>query len=112
MDDIVWTINPQNDTMEQLLYRMKEFAAEILEPLNINFSFDEQGVLSTLTLDIRKRKDLYLVFKEAINNAANAAIRRALKPDTLSNPMPSLPLVSIRMSSTPRRRMAFGRARG
>lgn len=70
MDDIVWTINPLNDTMEQLLYRMKEFAAEMLEPLSINFSFEEQGDLSTMKLDIRKRKDLYLVFKEAINNAA------------------------------------------
>ncbi len=70
MDDIVWAINPQNDTMEQLLFRMKEFAAEILEPLNINYAFDEQGDFSSIKLDIKKRKDLYLLFKEAINNAA------------------------------------------
>ena len=70
MDDIVWTINPQNDTMEQLLYRMKEFAAEILEPLNINYRFEENGDLASIKLDIRKRKDLYLLFKEAVNNAA------------------------------------------
>jgi len=70
MDDIVWTINPRNDTMEQLLYRMQEFAAEILEPLNINYTFEENGDLSGMKLDIRKRKDLYLLFKEAVNNAA------------------------------------------
>jgi signal transduction histidine kinase len=70
MDDIVWTINPQNDTMEQLLYRMKEFAGEMLEPLNIDYRFEEAGELAAIKLDIRKRKDLYLVFKEAINNAA------------------------------------------
>ena len=70
MDDIVWTINPQNDTMEQLLYRMKEFAAEMLEPLNIDYHFEEAGELAAIKLDIRKRKDLYLLFKEAINNAA------------------------------------------
>jgi signal transduction histidine kinase len=70
MDDIVWAINPQNDTMEQLLFRMKEFAAEILEPLGINYSFEEHGGLSSIKLDIRKRKDLYLIFKEALNNAA------------------------------------------
>ena len=70
MDDIVWTINPRNDTMEQLLYRMKEFAAEILEPLNINYSFDEEGDFASLKLDIRQRKELYLLFKEAVNNAA------------------------------------------
>jgi two-component system sensor histidine kinase UhpB len=70
MGDIVWAINPQNDTMEQLLFRMKEFAVEILEPLNINYTFEEQGAFSSLKLDIKKRKDIYLLFKEAINNAA------------------------------------------
>jgi two-component system, NarL family, sensor histidine kinase UhpB len=89
MDDIVWTINPQNDTMEQLLYRMKEFAAEILEPLNINYSFQEDGDFPSMKLDIRKRKDLYLVFKEAINNAAkysqcsNLLIRLRREGDSL-----------------------------
>jgi len=70
MDDIVWTINPQNDSPEQLFCRMKEFAAEMLDPLNINYSFEEQGDFSSLHLDIRKRRDLYLLFKEAVNNAA------------------------------------------
>jgi two-component system sensor histidine kinase UhpB len=70
MGDIVWAINPQNDTMEQLLFRMKEFAVEILEPLNIHYHFDEEGDFSAVKLDIRKRKDFYLLFKEALNNAA------------------------------------------
>ncbi len=47
MDDIVWAINPQNDTMEQVLFRMKEFASEILEPLNINYAFEEKGNFSS-----------------------------------------------------------------
>jgi two-component system, NarL family, sensor histidine kinase UhpB len=70
MGDLVWTINPQNDTIEQMIYRMKEFTAEILEPLNINYTFKEGGDFSAIKLDIRKRKDFYLLFKEAINNAA------------------------------------------
>jgi signal transduction histidine kinase len=70
MDDIVWAINPRNDTMEQLLVRMKEFAAELLEPLNIRYRFEENGNLAGLKLDVRRRRDLYLLFKEAVNNAA------------------------------------------
>jgi signal transduction histidine kinase len=69
MGDIVWAINPQNDTFEQIIFRMKEFIAEILEPLNINYAFEEEGNFSTIKLDIKKRKDFYLLFKEAINNA-------------------------------------------
>ena len=70
MDDIVWAINPQNDTMEQLLFRMEEFAAELLEPLHMNYSFKGNGQLSLIKLDIKQRKDFYMLFKEALNNAA------------------------------------------
>jgi len=74
MGDIVWTINPQNDTIEQMIVRMKEFTAEILEPLNINYTFKEGGDFSSLKLDIGKRKDFYLLFKEAVNNAAKYSL--------------------------------------
>lgn len=69
MDDIVWAINPQHDTMEELLSRMKEFAAELLEPANIDYRFEEKGDLTAMKLDVRRRKELYLLFKEAVNNA-------------------------------------------
>ncbi|MEO6135574.1 MAG: tetratricopeptide repeat protein [Ginsengibacter sp.] len=70
MGDIVWAINPQNDTFEQMIFRMKEFTAEILDPLNINYHFKELGNFSNIKLDIKKRKDFYLLYKEAVNNAA------------------------------------------
>ena len=70
MSDIVWAINPHHDSFEQMILRMKEFAAEILEPLNIQYSFKEEGHFSSLKLDVEKRKNVYLLFKEAVNNAA------------------------------------------
>ena len=70
MSDIVWAINPQHDTIEQMILHMKEFAAEMLEPLNIKYTFKEEGNFSGLKLDVEKRKDFYLLFKEAVNNAA------------------------------------------
>jgi len=70
MGDIVWAINPQNDTFEQMIFRMKEFTAEILEPLNINYTFKEEGNFSAIKFDIKKRKDFYLLYKEAVNNSA------------------------------------------
>jgi two-component system, NarL family, sensor histidine kinase UhpB len=70
MSDIVWAINPHNDTGEKMMFKMKEFAAEILEPLDIHFTFREEGNVSELKLDPQKRRDLFLIFKESINNAA------------------------------------------
>ncbi len=70
MSDIVWAINPLNDTLEKIIVRIKVYAAEVLEPLNINYSIKEEGDFSGVTLDLNRRKDFYLVCKEAINNAA------------------------------------------
>lgn len=70
MDDIVWSINPNNDNMGKVVVRMREFAAEILEPLNINLLFEVDNVINTLETKMRWRRDFYLIFKEAINNSA------------------------------------------
>lgn len=70
MSDIVWSINPKNDLAEQMVFKMKEFCAEILEPAGINYSFHIDNSIETLKLDSEKRKNLFLIFKEAINNAA------------------------------------------
>lgn len=70
MGDIVWAINPQNDTVEKVIFKMKEFASDLLDPLNICYTFVEKGSFSALQLDAQKRRDIYMVFKETINNAA------------------------------------------
>ncbi|MEQ9378505.1 MAG: tetratricopeptide repeat protein [Imperialibacter sp.] len=70
MSDIVWSINPNNDSLEQVLVKMKEFAAEILEPKGIAFSFQGIDEVKNIVLASEKRKNVFLIFKEAINNAA------------------------------------------
>lgn len=70
MSDIVWTINPMNDSFEKVIFKMKEFAADILEPMNIQYEFVQSNDFSGVQLDLNQRKNLYLIFKEAINNAA------------------------------------------
>jgi two-component system sensor histidine kinase UhpB len=69
MADIVWSINPGNDTLDEIILHMKEFAAEILEPKNINYHFEEIGSIKNLKIDATIRKNLFLIFKEALNNA-------------------------------------------
>jgi signal transduction histidine kinase len=69
MSDIVWSINPHNDEMEKVVSKMKEFAAEILEPKRMELTFQHTPPQGR-ELDSVKRKNLLLIFKEAINNAA------------------------------------------
>ena len=70
MSDIVWTINPANDTLERIVFKMREFAADILDPLNIGCVVHQEGEFHAVRLGLQTRRDIYLIFKEAINNAA------------------------------------------
>ncbi|MBS1583257.1 MAG: hypothetical protein JST66_13745 [Bacteroidetes bacterium] len=72
MSDIVWSVDPEQDSMEDLLARMREFGAAVLEAKGISFRFDGTGALHA-TLPPLVKSDLYLIFKEAVNNAAKHA---------------------------------------
>jgi signal transduction histidine kinase/streptogramin lyase len=73
MSDIVWTINTKNDRFDNVINRMRAFAIEILEPKDCAVNFEVGKNLDDLALDMSQRKNLYLIFKEAINNAAKYA---------------------------------------
>jgi ligand-binding sensor domain-containing protein/two-component sensor histidine kinase len=69
MNDIVWAINPRNDNMATILQRMESFAKPLLASQEIQFHFTHAISLEQLNLEMTKRKNFYLIFKEAINNA-------------------------------------------
>jgi signal transduction histidine kinase/ligand-binding sensor domain-containing protein len=73
MDDIIWTINPQNDKGEHLLSRMREFAAELTEPKGIGLICELDEELEKLQFTIDQKRNIYLIFKEALNNAVKHA---------------------------------------
>jgi len=73
MSDIVWSVNPKNDDFGSIMLRMREFAVEVLEAEDIALYFTSDSTLENLQLPMEQRKDLYLIFKEAINNAAKYA---------------------------------------
>ncbi len=70
LSDIVWSIHADKEIFDELLAKMKEFASEILEPQGISWQFDVDEAVYKLKPGIEKRKAIFLVFKESINNAA------------------------------------------
>lgn len=70
MDDIVWSINPMNDSMQRITARMREFATGVLEAKDIEVSFKVDEKVKDLRLDMESRRDFFLIFKEAVNNIA------------------------------------------
>jgi hypothetical protein len=70
MNDIVWAINPSNDKLEKIESRMRNFASVLLAAKNIQLEFFSDEKVSHYFLGMQERKNLYLIFKEAINNSA------------------------------------------
>ncbi|MHA4810429.1 ligand-binding sensor domain-containing protein [Flavitalea flava] len=68
LDDIVWSINTNHDTLEQTVARMRRYAAEIFDAANINYELQLDGQFEQRKLNMEHRRDFFLVFKEAINN--------------------------------------------
>jgi signal transduction histidine kinase len=73
MSDIVWSLNPNNESFEQLQNRMITFAAMILAPRNILYDFIADNELQKLQFTSEQRKDIFLIFKEALYNTVKYA---------------------------------------
>ncbi len=73
MRDTVWAINPNNDTLEKLFGRMQNFSTEVLSAKDIALTFDNQTINAKVNLSMEQRRNVYLVFKESINNIVKHA---------------------------------------
>ncbi len=69
MSDIVWAINPANDDMGKMVDRMKSYARElcVIKEKELILSIDDRTRL--LRPQLEQRRNIYLIFKEALNNA-------------------------------------------
>ena len=69
MGDLVWAINPGNDGGEKLLLRMENYATDLCAVKEITLHFQSDPKINTQSVGIETRRNIFLVYKEAINNA-------------------------------------------
>ena len=70
MSDIVWAINPARDSLLDFTRRMRQHADEVFTLRGIELRFNAPGAHDGLKLGVDVRRDLLLIFKEAVNNSA------------------------------------------
>ena len=70
MSDIVWAIAPEHDRLSNLTYRMRRFAADLLSAQGMQLEFRTGVAEHDLKVGAHVRRELYLIFKEAIHNVA------------------------------------------
>ena len=64
MDDMLWTFNPQNDSMEKTILRMKEYAEAIQNTFPTQVSMEVDEKVNQLKLDMKVRHEYVPDFQE------------------------------------------------
>ena len=71
LDEIVWAVNPKNDSLQALVSYLCHYAEEFLRPTGIRCRLDVPDELPERPLASDVRHHLFLAFKEALNNLAS-----------------------------------------
>jgi ligand-binding sensor domain-containing protein/signal transduction histidine kinase len=86
LDEIVWTVNPSNDTLEGLINYLCKHAQEYLAVAGLRFRLEAPAQLPAAPISPEARHNVFLAAKEAVTNivkhagASAACIRLRLEP--------------------------------
>jgi len=69
MSDIVWMVNPQRDSLYHVILRLKDSYSDLINSMGISFATVNLEKFSAVKLQMEYKQNLFLIFKEAINNS-------------------------------------------
>ncbi|MCM3874814.1 MAG: ATP-binding protein [Thermoanaerobaculia bacterium] len=90
LSDVVWSTDPSKDDLGSVVQRIRHFASNTLESRGIEWKLEVPEKLGALTLDPERRRQIFLILKEAVTNVARhsgctrASLRILLAADALS----------------------------
>lgn len=73
MNGIIWSMNPGNDTIASTIAYMRSNASEYLDNFKLNYDISVPGEIPKVDLGGNKRRNLFLVLKETLNNVIKHA---------------------------------------
>jgi signal transduction histidine kinase/streptogramin lyase len=86
LDEIVWAVNPRNDTLQSLAQYFTHHAHEYFDPTSVNCRLEIQQDLPAMPIPSEIRHDLFLALKEALHNIhKHAAATEACVRLTVTN---------------------------
>ena len=68
LDDIIWSVNTKDDTLHETAARMRRYASELFDARNIHYDLKMDPHIADKKIGMEQRRDLFLIFKEALNN--------------------------------------------
>ena len=79
MDEIVWAINPRNDNLKRAFNYLIHYTRDFLRPTGISYQWDMPVELPVLPLATEIRHNLFMAYKEALNNAVKHGHPRRIR---------------------------------
>jgi signal transduction histidine kinase/ligand-binding sensor domain-containing protein len=79
LQDIIWVLNPRNDSLDNLAAYIREYALKFFEPMNVQLSFEYPANIPAVKLSEEVRRNIFLVMKETFNNIAKHAQGRNIQ---------------------------------
>jgi signal transduction histidine kinase len=76
MSDIVWAINPQNDSFDRIIAKLESYAFNLCAGKSIRLHLDIDDSIRSYQPGMKVRKNIYMLMKEAINNAVKYSASR------------------------------------
>ncbi len=86
LDEIVWVVNPQHDSLEGLVEYLSQSADDFLEDTPIRSRLKLPAHLPRCAVPAETRHQLFLAFKEALNNAAKHAAASEIQIEFVAEP--------------------------
>ncbi len=83
LSDIIWIVNPHKETLKDLILRIQDSYHELLSHSDINLTVSKLDLLESITLPLDVRQHLFLITKEAVNNAIKYSNCSNIKIDIL-----------------------------
>jgi len=68
LNDVVWSLDAHNDTLPQLLDRLRDYAHEVLTPADLAVVVEAPTTVPEVRLSLLLRRNVYLIYKEALHN--------------------------------------------
>jgi signal transduction histidine kinase len=87
LDEIVWAVNPDNDTLDGLVGYINQYACQFFESTSVRCRLEMPSELPARFLPADVRHNMFLVVREAFNNvlkhsqASEARVQIALQQD-------------------------------
>lgn len=68
LSDIIWSVTPEHDTLNDMLLRMKNYMVELCSVNRLEYEINVEEIKENVSINEEVRRNIFLIYKEALHN--------------------------------------------